>query len=337
MGNARWRLETVLNRTSATLARLGLVSDVEIIVADWGSVEPLSDVLRLSPIARQCVKFLHVPPDIAVERQRDSVFPEVLALNAAFRRSSGAYVGRIDNDTIVGAAFFRRFFKLIQHPPAAIDPKRSFLFVQRRCVPFEFASRSPSPRAISWLLDGFSALLPVERINRPNHFFQSPVGIMLLHRDVWSECGGYNESLLYWGWMECDLAFRLMKKYPAVDLGEHIGRSLFHLEHYDPSTPRKVQRKINPMRRDAPFAPNDANWGLNDVAMILTTQTKDFEIAESHESFTSTIRSLLAGLSPLPKLNVKWLANDWPFSLIWFEPKTGHLRRRFRAPKPAIA
>ena len=75
MGNARWRLETVLNRTCQTLKKIGRLDDVEIIVSDWGSEEPLANVLQLSDIARQCVRFLHVPPAVAIERQRDSVFP----------------------------------------------------------------------------------------------------------------------------------------------------------------------------------------------------------------------------------------------------------------------
>ena len=197
--------------------------------------------------------------------------------------------------------------------------------------------RSPSNRAISWLLRGFAPLLPVERIQKPNLFFQSPVGIMLLNRNVWSDCGGYDESLLYWGWMECDLAFRLMQKYPAIDLGEHIGRSFFHLEHYDPTAPRIVARKCNPARRNPVFHPNDEAWGLNDVSLELTSQQAAIIGEQERESIWQTIKHVTCGLMPLPRLNMKWLSRDWPFSLIMYEPKTGHLRRRFRQPKPSMA
>ena len=334
MGNARWRLETVLNCTSETLEKIGRLGDVEIIVADWGSDVPLAGVLRLSESARRCVRFLHVPPSLAIERQKDSAFPEVLALNAAYRRSSGTYVGRIDNDTIAGASFFKRFFDLLGRVDEFdFDPAYAFMFVHRRCVPVQFARVSPSMRAVRWLIGGFAPLLPVERINKPNHFFQSPVGIMLLHRDMWNECGAYDESLLYWGWMECDLAFRLKRRYPVIDLGEHIGRSFFHLEHYDPKAERTVSRKCNPRRQDNVFHPNGQKWGLADVALELMPERSGMLPLANREPLWRTALTIFHALIWLPQLNVKWLSRDWPFSLILFEPKTGHLRRRFRPAK----
>ena len=71
------------------------MNKLEIIVSDWGSEIPFSEVLNLVTEAKDRVKFVHVPPDIAKIEQKDSKFPEVLALNAAARRTSGDYIGRI--------------------------------------------------------------------------------------------------------------------------------------------------------------------------------------------------------------------------------------------------
>ena len=109
MGNSRWRLETSINLALLNAQDADFLDKLEIVVSDWGSEVPLSEVLDLVPEAKSTVKFIHVPPDIAEVKQKDSKFPEVIALNAAARRASGEYIGRIDNDTVVGSDFFRRF------------------------------------------------------------------------------------------------------------------------------------------------------------------------------------------------------------------------------------
>ena len=109
-GNSRWRLETALNYVAQKVEELNRGTQVEVIVADWGSQVGLHEVIRLSPAAAKMVKFLHVSSDVAKSLQKDSPFPEVLALNAAARRAAGEYVGRIDQDTLVGKKFLKTFF-----------------------------------------------------------------------------------------------------------------------------------------------------------------------------------------------------------------------------------
>src|SRR5262245_26804950 len=100
MGDSRWRLETTLNYVADQVKALGRTKDVEVLVVDWGSAIPLRDVLRLTPEATGIVSFIWIPPEIARPLQKDSPFPEVLALNAAARRAKGTFVGRIDQDTL---------------------------------------------------------------------------------------------------------------------------------------------------------------------------------------------------------------------------------------------
>src|SRR5262249_49549919 len=107
MGNSRWRLETTLNSLGERIHRLGRSADVEVLVADWGSDVPLADAMTLEPAAAAIVSFVTIPPGVARARQGDSPFPEVLALNAAARRARGDYIGRIDQDTLVGDWFLK--------------------------------------------------------------------------------------------------------------------------------------------------------------------------------------------------------------------------------------
>ena len=117
MGNSKWRLETSINLALLNAKKADFLEQLEIIVSDWGSEIPLREVLKLVPEAEGRVKFVHTPNDIAIKEQKKSKFPEVIALNAAARRASGEFIGRIDNDTIVGEEFFRKFAKLHRNNP----------------------------------------------------------------------------------------------------------------------------------------------------------------------------------------------------------------------------
>lgn len=94
---------------------LGRTKDVEVIVADWGSDIPLGEALQLTPAASRIVSFMLIPPEIARPLQKDSPFPEVLALNAAARRARSTYIGRIDQDTLLGRRFLAVFFDIREH------------------------------------------------------------------------------------------------------------------------------------------------------------------------------------------------------------------------------
>ena len=95
MGNSRWRLETSINLALLNAKKAGFLDKLEIIVSDWGSDIPLRDVLHLVPEAEGNVKFVHTPKEIAKIEQKDSKFPEVIALNSAARRASGEYIGKL--------------------------------------------------------------------------------------------------------------------------------------------------------------------------------------------------------------------------------------------------
>jgi hypothetical protein len=276
MGNPVGRLEIALNYLAENVRLLGMEESVEVIVTDWGSETPLRKVLNLNATASIITRFLEVPISVAKEVQKDSPFAEVLALNAAVRHAGGQYIGRIDQDTLVGKRFLRMFFEWIdgkRNPPVNLE--KSYLFSCRREIPFAFASRNPSLDQVSRLIRWCGSMLAIEMYYR--HFFVgNPVGIMLLHRNIWEECGGYDERLIYWGWMEVDMAYRVQNKYPLVNLGRMVGTDFYHLEHYDPSLPRKTPRNENPkITEGLSLSPNKSTWGLINYPLILQSYSGD--------------------------------------------------------------
>lgn len=271
MGNSRWRLETSINLAILNAKKAELLDQVEIIVSDWGSEIPLRDVLQLVPEAEGRVKFVHTPNDVAIIEQKDSKFPEVIALNAAARRSSGEYIGRIDNDTVVGEEFFRKFAILHKNNPTdALDIKDSFLFVERRSVPFRISRLSLNLNQIDSFIRFFKSHFRVEyATDWGKEFWWSPVGIMIFHRNIWHKTRGYDEKLIYWGWMEGDLALRLGQKHAVIEFSKFVGHDFYHLEHYpsltaykDRNGPATPRQKNEPIFDGLSYSVNNEDWGL---------------------------------------------------------------------------
>ena len=286
MGNSRWRLETSINLALLNAKEIGLLDEIEIIVSDWGSEVPLSSVLSLVSEAVDRVKFVHVPAKIAEKEQKDSKFPEVIALNAAARRASGEYIGRIDNDTIVGKEFYSKFKNCIDNKQKLwFEPEDVFMFVERRSIPFRISHNSFPLFYIENYIKRFGERLKVESAREWGlPFWWSPVGIMIFHRKIWENSGGYDEKLIYWGWMEGDLALRLAQQHHLIDFKDIVGNHLYHLEHYSnlidykdrngPATPRK---KNPPVFKNLKYSENDENWGLSDFN-IKTNLYKDSDV-----------------------------------------------------------
>lgn len=271
MGNSRWRLETTLNYLAARLVELGRRRQVEVLVADWGSEVPLHTALDLTPAAAQLVSFLPVPPDVARRHEGDSPFPEVLALNAAARRSRGEYIGRIDQDTLVGARFLDTFFAWYEgRQQPAFQLRDSLLFANRRGIPYRFAVRCPALWRVEQFVTHFGSSLQI--FSFADVFWTSYVGIWLAHRDAWFACRGYDERLLYMNGMEVDMILRLRPTYEIVDLGALVDVDFYHLDHYATETAyagdhRKVNRDIDIDAPPPDLVVNGPDWGLGEYSL----------------------------------------------------------------------
>ena len=269
MGNSRWRLETSLNYLAKKVDELGRERQLEVLVADWGSEIPLKDVVQLSPVAARIVSFLAIPPAVAQDLQKDSHFPEVLALNAAVRRASGQYLGRIDQDTLVGTRFLRTFFDLYENRLQLDVPlAKALMFANRRNIPYELAAASPPLQHVERLVDTCGGLLPY-RTPAARPFWSYEVGIWLMHRNLWTEGHGYDERLIYFNWMEAEMVLRLNQKYPIVNLGEVVGYDFYHLGHYSRYAPRRSNHAKRKRNRAVDFntppvslSVNSEEWGL---------------------------------------------------------------------------
>jgi hypothetical protein len=309
MGDSVWRLQTTLNYIVSNVKALGKENAVEVLVADWGSEIPLREVVKLQAGASRIVSFLAIPPLLAKDLQGDSPFPEVLALNAVARRAKGEFIGRIDQDVLVGKHFLKTFFELYTGKRQLdVTLKSVMLFANRRRIPYEFAVRCPPFAEIVRCITWFGKIMRVENLYSANLFYFSFVGMWLLHRNLWDECGGYDERLIYMNEMESDMVTRLLTRHPMVDLGKLVHHDFYHLEHYSrqsrrcPSSFRKVNPAVDYARtRVSTVQPNGDNWGLVQYPLELLpyiTRTGD-DVCAGQTLFArmdSLYQLILAGL-----------------------------------------
>jgi hypothetical protein len=259
MGNFNWRLSTSINFLAQNLNRLGRLGEVEILVCDWGSQEPLHTVLSLSPAAQHITKFLIVPPDLAKSAQGDSDFGIVIAQNAAIRRCQGEFIGQVDSDIMLITELLTGLLDILdQGRKIGVSLNQAMIYTKRRHLPWRYVADSPSISELDWFIHKWGNFLPVERFW--GFEFAGP-GFMIMHRQLWEECRGYDERLIYRGWMEIDLGLRVRRKYPLINL-QRIGLTAFHLEHFPSRRGNSLNRKYNPTDWNNAFCPNDENWGL---------------------------------------------------------------------------
>ncbi len=300
-GDSLWRLETTLNHAARQAADLGRLDDVEVIVADWGSEEPLRDAVRLSEEAARIVRFLTVPVALAREKQRDSRFAEVFAINAAARRSRGEYIGRIDQDTLIGRHFLEWFFRAVEEGEPAFPLEASVMISNRRRIPYHFAVRTPSFPVVERYLSWFDRRLPTMALTMSDNYWECYIGIVLFHRRLWEESGGYDESFIYYSYMEFDLFLRLCMRYQGVDLGAIVGNDFHHLDHMPAWLTWQVTRRQENIIRtpEAPppeFCPAGPDWGLSSYPLEL-------------EEVPAKGRGLAAR-------DARWRPSHWP-ELVW--------------------
>jgi hypothetical protein len=297
MGNSRWRLQTTLNFVAKNIYELSREDDVEILVADWGSETPLREVLELNPVASRIVSFIQISPDIARNLQKDSPFSEVLALNAVARRASGEYIGRIDQDTLVGKRFLNYFFELFEGRLQLDVPLNSvLLFSNVRMIPYRLCVHSPSQWVIEHFVTLFGQFQKIQ-LSSKNLYYCFSVGIWLVHRELWAECGGYDERMIYMNGMEVNMIDRLLTKYKMINLGKLVNYDFYHLEHYHPFVLRRssVYRKVNP---EIPFVnheiinPNEQNWGLVQYHLEKLSYIRTIKKCETNNSYQFTFQWL---------------------------------------------
>ena len=271
MGNFIWRLSTTLNKHAQNVFALNAQDMVEIVFCDWGSKEHLINVISLSDKAKALLRVVIVPPEVARYYNRDSQYSGAHASNTSIRRSLGKYLLYSDADNYITLESMRILLSILQQGSINGYPLDfNFFWGSRYHVPKSFHSSNPPLEVLDNYIAQHWKTFLYSKVNKVK--FLGGAGALLMTRKMWHECHGWDERLIYWGWSDIDLHYRLASKYGFGDL-EDSQIYFFHLDHYsqDPKTrgyePEISNRKMNPMHMPRRFVPNDETWGLRDAIL----------------------------------------------------------------------
>lgn len=261
MGDFKWRFRTTCDMIARNLAAIGRPGRMEIIVCDWNSDVPMHREMVLSPLARDIVRFIVVPPHVAVPAQKDSTFPNCIINNVGIRRARGEFLALTNADIMFTPATLLMLLAVLEGTIPGVPIRQSVMEAGRRQLPVSHVMRSPPYFELDEYISRNAGLFPLEGQHLGS---AAPADLLVMHRDVWFECGGVDERFIYWGWMDVDLVMRVTQRYPLVPLANY-GISVIHLEHYTEKRnydPKSFHRRVNRSVDNPQFRVNDDNWGL---------------------------------------------------------------------------
>lgn len=262
----KYRISTSINYITRTLTRTGRLSDVEILVTDWGSDAPLSRSLTLLPAASEICRFVYVPPSVIRRAQKgNESFPISLAPNIALRRARGEYLMVLNAGALIPEHSLEILLKLTEgklHLPLAWD--QTYFLLRLHGIPWRFVERQPDLE--EW--DRYLLLNPsvMRYENWPLLCLGEGAGGMMMHRHLWDKFRGFDEEMAGWGGNDYELAMRVTRHHPWADLSS-FGVFVFKMA---PSPlgrrPRLVLAALPEEKRfriSKTDAVNDEDWGLS--------------------------------------------------------------------------
>lgn len=264
MGDFIWRLSLCINKIANNFAKLNLLREIEILINDWGSDEgKLHQVLELNDHAMKVTQFIIVPPAIASKYNGDGIYSYPHAANVAIRRAKGKFIFSMDSDAYMPVETAKSLWKIINNKfPAIFDLDNTFFWLSRKHIPNYFLTGKPSIQEIdNFIYQNPDKLVVTSKCDIKN--FRGGAVAIFAKREILHNIRGYNEKLIYWGWSDIDIHYRLAILHSPCDLWDY-GAQMYHLEHYHKRGYVVDNRKLNPMKIPDRTIVNPENWGLWD-------------------------------------------------------------------------
>lgn len=269
-GDAKIRLQNTINLLGKLIIESKQEEMFEIIIVDWGSFLPnLHKVLNIDEEIKKMIKFIIVPFEMANYYSSDSSFSEVHAMNCAFRRMSGDFFIRIDQDTIVGQRFLDFLTQSKKIPSVSFSGRRDFQKDHKGGTGYYYniiKSEKSLEIPLAHARNAYNNL----KEGRIFSFYGSAVGCLMIEKQAFKNVKGFNEELVFLNQMEMDLFNRLSIDYKVYNLGLKVNFDFYHQYHDRSDNSSRTQNSILYRKSILPNN-NPSSWGLKDEELEIFT------------------------------------------------------------------
>lgn len=275
------RLSRTINTNLYFLDKLGLISDVEFNIIDWGSKQPLSENLQILKNFTNSVNFFYIDKDTA--DKHSALYPNKYNLdipqNIGVRVSKGEFIIQATSDQIFSRAGWYNLLNILKNNDKFnFDLDKTIVYVPRKNIEYDFYKKNPSIETLEEFLDYSNS--SYMRLKNSNFFIGGGYSL-LCKRKILEEVGGINSEKNRAGTAnDWDLNIRLKK------LGiKQIDSSIFGVVFYKfPSSVISKRNKVlksgntrNPPSIPIKIFPNDENWGLKNYVINIEKSKVNIE------------------------------------------------------------
>ena len=256
--NFKYRFQQSVDFLAYSAEKAGVLSDIEVVFADWNSDIPLHNELKFTEAATKILKFVVVPPEVAEKHNcGNTPFHTTKALNVAIRRATGKYIASMPGDILIADFSIGRLISLLRDEKNILfDPTKSQICIPRKIIPHAFYDQSISIKELDWLLSNMSSELK-------HSFFASGTiagtGVVVYPKHILQEYFGLDESLAGHGHSDTELCVRLSRILPIVNLEGH-GIICYDFAHEFIGDKKRISRRNTIL--ELPLSINNENWGL---------------------------------------------------------------------------
>ena len=258
------RLANSINYLARNASKLGKLDQIEVVISDWGSITPLSEVLPLSEQGANISRFFHVPVEIAKHySHKETEFHGAMAINVALRRACGNYLCCGSADILITEYSLSKLLKLISGELSTFfNADNSYMGIRRKFIPNTFDDDDITNKFRR--LERFIELADIHQpvISFPGLF--SGYGLFLFNRNMILNMNGTNESYPGWGGTDIELGLMINSYHPLVDLSS-LDIYVYDFQH-EISQLNRREKTIN-IISEVKTKINDENFGLNNVEL----------------------------------------------------------------------
>ena len=276
-GSFKRRLALSINYLARNAKRIGMLDEIEVIVTDWNSEVPLSQVVRLTADGSRISRFIHVPPEIAKPKNFPQTnFHSSLALNVALRRACGEFLMVMPADILIPEYPLSQLMKLLREElETPFDIRKSCMLISRKYFPYQFRDIENDLS----LIDNYLTLNEV-RLERAELScgLAANASALLFYSKICHDLCGFNELMGGHGFSDNDFGLRANEYYPVIDL------SFFGIQVYDFKVSSDAlsykQKVINKYIIDTK---KNEKWGLSDYDLSTHFHNETAENARKKE------------------------------------------------------